>query len=114
MLGFLRVFARLGDRRRLRTSERAADRRVIAASGLVDREVYLRRNSDADPSRVDPIDHYLLYGWAEGRDPHVLFDTRYYLAENEDVRRSGANPLAHFVTRGMGEGRDPHPLFDAQ
>jgi len=56
---------------------------------------------------MDPIEHYLLYGGFEGRNPGPYFDTQYYLAENEDVRTSGINPLVHYINSGKAEGRLP-------
>jgi hypothetical protein len=78
---------------------------------LFDREWYLEQYPDVRAGELDPYDHYLRHGAAEGRDPSPLFDTDWYLQQNLDVRESGANPLAHFYLHGAAEGRDPHPLF---
>jgi hypothetical protein len=78
---------------------------------LFDREWYLEQYPDVRAGELDPYDHYLRHGAAEGRDPSPLFDTDWYLQQNLDVRESGANPLVHFYLHGAGEGRDPHPLF---
>jgi hypothetical protein len=78
---------------------------------LFDREWYLEQYPDVRAGELDPYDHYLRHGAAEGRDPSPLFDTDWYLQQNLDVRESGANPLVHFFLHGASEGRDPHPLF---
>ena len=78
---------------------------------LFDREWYLGQYPDVRAGELDPYDHYLRHGAAEGRDPSPLFDTDWYLQQNLDVRESGTNPLVHFYLHGAGEGRDPHPLF---
>ena len=81
-------------------------------SSLFDRNWYLKQYPDVANSLEDPLDHYLLYGAREGRDPHPLFDTDWYLKQNPDVKESGTNPLQHFIEYGAREGRDPNPLFD--
>ncbi|WP_426315139.1 glycosyltransferase [Methylobacterium fujisawaense] len=79
---------------------------------LFDAHWYLAINSDVAAAGLDPFEHYLSDGAAEGRDPHPLFDTSWYLAQNPDVAASGRNPLEHYLSDGAAEGRDPHPLFD--
>jgi hypothetical protein len=54
---------------------------------------------------INPLDHYNLAGWHEGRDPSVGFDTTAYLAANPDVKAAAANPLVHFLAAGADEGR---------
>jgi len=59
------------------------------------------------------LQHYLQYGWKEGRDPSAGFSTDGYLTANPDVKASGLNPLTHFLNYGLAEGRrgwekDPH------
>ena len=56
-------------------------------------------------SGANPLDHYMAFGWHEGRDPSAAFDTLGYLAANPDVAAGGANPLAHYLTFGIYEGR---------
>lgn len=73
---------------------------------------YLARNDDVRAARIDPYQHYLTYGWREGRDPNALFDVKYYLAQNADVRAAAIDPLAHYFVDGWREGRDPSPRFD--
>lgn len=85
-------------------------KRAVAA--LVDSSWYLARNPDVVALGVDPVEHYLRWGAAEGRDPNPLFATEWYLARNADVAAAGLDPLTHFVQFGAAELRDPHPLFD--
>ena len=81
-------------------------------NGLIDRNWYLQRYPDVAEGHQDPVDHYLIYGFKEGRDPNPLFDTDWYLSQNPDVAESGVNPLQHYMEFGQKEGRDPNPLFD--
>ena len=70
--------------------------RIIARSGLFDREWYLRNNPDVAAQRIDPIRHYLAHGAREGRDPSVSFSTRRYLKMNPGAAAAGINPLLRF------------------
>jgi hypothetical protein len=79
-----------------------------------DRTFYLLHNPDVLAAGVDPYQHYLTFGWREGRDPDQLFSTSGYLAANPDVRAAGVNPLLHYYQSGWMEGRDPSPGFDTQ
>ena len=54
---------------------------------------------------VNPLDHYHLSGWHEGRDPSADFDTTLYLLRNPDVAAAGIDPLAHYLAAGRAEGR---------
>jgi len=76
---------------------------------LFDRDWYLSQYPDVRDGAIDPYDHFLRYGAAEGRDPSPAFDTQWYLKQNADVRESGINPLVHFYRHGAAEGRDPRP-----
>ncbi|MEJ0095245.1 MAG: rhamnan synthesis F family protein [Methylocella sp.] len=78
---------------------------------LFDRDWYLRKYPDVEMSELDPYEHYLLHGAAEGRDPNPVFDTNWYIEQYPDVKESGVNPLAHFYLHGAAEGRNPNPLF---
>lgn len=69
-------------------------------------------NSDVAQSGIDPLGHYLVQGWLDGRDPHPLFDTNWYLNQNPNLAASGKNPLLHYLVHGWKEARTPHPLFD--
>ncbi|MGC9964448.1 MAG: FkbM family methyltransferase [Syntrophobacteraceae bacterium] len=85
---------------------------LISQSNLFDTSYYLESNPDVAGAGINPLEHYLTWGAAEGRDPNPLFDTSYYLESNPDVAGAGINPLEHYLTWGAAEGRDPNPLFD--
>lgn len=87
-----------------------AERRKFEA--LFDHAFYLKTYPDVAKAGMDPVHHYLEYGFSEGRFPHPLFDTRYYLATYEDVRRSGVNPFLQFLRQGESEGRKPNAWLD--
>jgi hypothetical protein len=56
---------------------------------------------------VNPLEHYNQFGWHEGRDPSVGFDTTSYLAAYPDVQAAQVNPLIHYLQFGGHEGRSP-------
>ncbi len=56
---------------------------------------YLQQNPDIAAAGVDPFEHYLHYGYREGRDPSCGFQTRFYLRRYLDGQTS-QNPLLHY------------------
>ena len=70
-----------------------------------DREFYIDRYSDMGLGYVDPLEHYAIFGWKEGRDPCNWFSTERYLKDHADVAQKGVNPLLHYLLYGQSEGR---------
>ena len=70
-----------------------------------DRSFYCDRYRDINTDLVDPLTHYCVFGWKEGRDPCAWFSTKRYMARNADVAESGFNPFLHYVLVGQREGR---------
>lgn len=66
---------------------------------LFDRAWYAKTYPDVVRAGIDPLDHYLQAGAAEGRDPGPHFDTNDYAREHP-VRAWGLDPLTHYVTIG--------------
>jgi hypothetical protein len=81
-------------------------------ASFVDALFYLAHNPDVAASGIAPLDHYLAFGWLEGRDPNPFFDTSFYLNANPDVATAGINPLEHYAEYGWREGRNPSASFD--
>ena len=88
------------------------DYRLIRRSGLFDDNYYLLNNPDVRRADVNPLMHFVKFGWKEGRNPSEYFDTDYYLQTNADVRKAGVNPLIHYLKFGGTEGRNPSKVFD--
>jgi hypothetical protein len=80
---------------------------VIEQSGLFDEKWYLAEYPDVASTGINPKEHYLRFGAAEGRNPSPVFDTKYYLQSNPDVAAAGVNPLLHYIEFGILEGREP-------
>jgi GT2 family glycosyltransferase len=72
---------------------------------------YLQRYPELADSGFLPALDYLLFGAAEERDPHRLFDTDFYFDQAPPISRRGRNPVLHYLGRGVAARRDPHPLF---
>lgn len=80
---------------------------LIKKSNMFNQEYYILNNPDARRADVNPLSHFVSFGWKEGRNPSSTFDTQFYLAENEDVKMSGINPFVHYIRYGKKEGRLP-------
>lgn len=78
---------------------------VLKQSDLFDAKWYLEQYPDVAADGMDPLEHYVHHGAAEGRNPGPEFDTKYYLENNLDVANAGVNPLQHFIEHGRREGR---------
>lgn len=78
---------------------------TIAGSGLFDRAWYLERYPDVAGGSMDPLQHFVRFGWKELRDPGPDFSASRYLRENPDVAQAGLNPVLHFIEFGQAEGR---------
>ncbi len=90
------------------------DRFALAAIRLLfDRNWYLLRYPDIAASGIDPFDHFLTSGLAEGRSPCILFDPVFYL--NQPGAPDTADFLfLHYLTAGVRLQIDPHPLVNAR
>jgi hypothetical protein len=86
----------------------------LKKSGLFDVEYYKTRYPDVAESGIDPVLHYIIYGWAEFRWPNEYFDTYYYLSNYDDVMSPGLNPLVDFGKVGWKEGRNPSKEFNVK
>lgn len=84
---------------------------IIKKSGFFDEKFYLFVYRDVSLCKVDPIEHYLYYGWKELRYPSVKFNTKLYLENYDDVRLSGFNPLLHYILYGKKEERDTFAIY---
>lgn len=76
-----------------------------------DSQYYLAVNTDVAAAGVNAYNHYLQYGWTEGRNPSAWFSTTGYLTAYGDVKAAGMDPLEHYNQYGWHEGRDPSTLF---
>lgn len=99
----------VADRRRRALPTESA---VIGGSALFDANHYLINGSDVHEAALDPIEHFCGFGWREGRQPNIYFNTAWYLRTNPEVERLGINPLCHYILEGEAGGRRPVVYFD--
>jgi hypothetical protein len=81
------------------------DEQAAAVGPAFDAAFYLAINPDIAASSADPLQHFLITGWLEGRDPTPRFSVRDYLELHPDVAATGLNPFVHYVLAGEAEGR---------
>ena len=84
-------------------------KKLLKESRFFDADWYVNTYQDVKNSNIDPLVHFLLYGYKEGRNPSVKFDTSWYLENYKDVDLSRINPLFHYIRHGVKEGRLPRP-----
>ncbi len=70
---------------------------------------YLEIYTDVAEAGADPTEHYLLFGYKEGRNPNRYFDTNFYMQNYPDIALSPLNPFIHYILYGAKEGRLPRP-----
>ena len=73
--------------------------RMIAASAF-DARYYRLSNPDVASAGVDPLDHFLEFGWREGRAPTRDFSSEAYLEAFPEVAAKGVNPFVHYLKAG--------------
>jgi hypothetical protein len=101
------------DRMKLLLSGRsiAQTMAVIAKARVFDASWYASQAPEAARSGMDLLRHYVVFGAAQGLNPHPLFDACWYLSQYPCDARARANPVLHYLRRGAHENRDPHPLL---
>lgn len=70
-----------------------------------DAEYYHASHQDVRESGMDPLQHFLLHGATELRNPNRQFDSRFYAEANPDVHDVGVNGFWHFLVQGRAQGR---------
>ena len=77
---------------------------IVKKSGLLYADWYLETYPDVAKNDIDPVKHYIVHGWREGRNPSQNFNTNAYLTKHPDVTAAGICPLIHFILHGKEEG----------
>jgi len=86
--------------------ELAREKELLANSPLFDSKWYYEQYPDIAAANLNAIEHYLVSGAAEGRNPGPDFDGNWYLQEYPDVAANGHNPLLHYLEHGLTEERE--------
>jgi glycosyltransferase involved in cell wall biosynthesis len=74
-------------------------------TGLFDEKYYMLHNRDLAGMPMRPIEHFMNFGWKEGREPSGQFSVRDYNNFNPDIKAAHVQPMSHFITAGIIEGR---------
>jgi glycosyltransferase involved in cell wall biosynthesis len=72
---------------------------------LMDGGWYLANYPEVGRTKLDPLSHYLAFGWREGREPGPDFDGAFYASRYPDVEASAMPPLLHYWRHGRFESR---------
>jgi len=101
---YLKYHSAVGVFHKFKTKKEAI---LIKQSGLFDENYYLLNNPDVKSNGIKPLEHFLIYGGMEGRNPSGSFDSAFYLSQFPNVKASGINPLVHYIFYAKKEKRDP-------
>lgn len=86
---------------------------VIGSSGLFDADFYISTYGDVRRAGVDPLQHYLDSGAAEGRQPNAFFAPEFYCSRNANAAGRGVMPLVNYIEGEWRKLFDTHPSFPA-
>lgn len=70
---------------------------IIHLSGQFDRNYYLFTYPDVRQADIDPLWHYVKYGWKEGRKPSEKFDINFSSTQLDHSQGGGQNPLVRYL-----------------
>ena len=68
--------------------------KAIRKNNLFDDEFYLKKYPKVSSSGMDPLLHYIFFGFSEGKKPNNTFDGVFYKNHYSDV---DINPLIHYA-----------------
>ncbi len=72
---------------------------IILFGKKFDKYYYLKVYPDIRKADINPLWHYVCFGWREGRNPSPHFDTTSYVEKNPEVKNLGINPLVHAIRK---------------
>lgn len=78
---------------------------IIKKNNLFDEEYYLKKYKKVKKSKMNPLLHYLFFGFSEGKKPNPYFDSIFYINKYSDAKQSSLNPLVHYSLYGLKEDR---------
>ncbi|WP_137168125.1 rhamnosyltransferase WsaF family glycosyltransferase [Salinimonas lutimaris] len=93
-----------------RKSDSNKDLLQLKNSILFNKEFYLEQNRDVAQAGIDPFEHYLNFGFKEGRNPNPYFDSKWY--SNEYRLANDENPLLHYLSKGWKQNNKTIGWFD--
>ena len=70
---------------------------LIKTSPLFNQKWYLSQNPDVKAKKIGAAKHYVKYGWKEGRNPSLEFNTIEYIKKYPEILQSKLNPIIHYI-----------------
>ncbi len=70
--------------------------KYIIDNNLFDKAFYLSEYEDVLLAKIDPLIHYIKFGWYEGRFPNKHFDTHTFIIDNIELLDKDINPLVYY------------------
>ena len=74
---------------------------AIISSGFFDEEWYRDTYDEVDFTEQHPLEHYLLHGWKEGKNPSESFNTLWYQERHKDIIPDDMCPLLFHLVYGI-------------
>lgn len=73
---------------------------------IFNEKYYLENNLDVAESDYDPLLHYLLHGFYEGRSPNYNFNSKYHLMKFRNTKKSDLNSLIKYILNNQKNKRN--------
>ncbi len=84
--------------------QKKEDKLIASLTALIDESFYYDLYPDVKEAGISAFDHYMSYGYAEGRLPNIDFDVVFYQKQYPELKETNENPLLHYVTKGKEQG----------
>lgn len=75
---------------------------IIKNSNCFDETYYYENYPDVKELKLDPINHYLKYGFSENCNPNKFFNTKNYFEFHKN-ELNGLNPFVHYILYSNGD-----------
>jgi lipopolysaccharide biosynthesis protein/CDP-glycerol glycerophosphotransferase (TagB/SpsB family) len=85
---------------------------IVVKSRFFNKEYYLNENKDVRESGIDPVTHYINYGWKENRLTSPDFDVYWYQERYLQGYLEPINPILHYEIIGEKKNFNTRPLFN--
>ena len=86
----------------------------IQKIGIFDESYYLESNPDVKAAGVKARTHYIKFGWKEGRNPSIYFDSKFYISQFTNGYNEKIDPLSHYFLKGWKDNLNPNPKFNTK
>lgn len=71
---------------------------IVRDSALFDSDYYLKNNKDVSDAGMDPVEHYVIFGWKENRVPSQTINSLMSRAAYQAVVDKNVNPVIYLDT----------------